>query len=147
MPFAIPKNVPSFDDPQRSLEDRAWASIPGRAVTRANGYFGHEKTLPMYKDKPYHYDPSQKERRWFSKKRVWGVAVLIFTFFLWLSGYFEKKPGAGGLRSSWKWVGSDYNSVDWDQRRESVVEAFKLSWDSYAQNGWGKVISSLLLRT
>ncbi|KAK4105852.1 glycoside hydrolase family 47 protein [Parathielavia hyrcaniae] len=76
MSFAIPKNVPSFTNPQRQLEDHVWAaaaassssSSSSRQRTAASSVLngvqdfiaprsGGGAGLPMYKDKPYMYPP------------------------------------------------------------------------------------------
>src|SRR5271163_4608408 len=64
--FSIPKNVPSFTNPQRELENRVWGAsgVTARSThanggvmsgmqNRMEGFFRENRDLPMYKDKPY----------------------------------------------------------------------------------------------
>ncbi|EAQ93322.1 hypothetical protein CHGG_01557 [Chaetomium globosum CBS 148.51] len=69
MSFAIPKNVPSFSNPQRQLEDHVWGASQSRQRSAASlvggvqdflgggGGSNSRAGLPMYKDKPYMYPP------------------------------------------------------------------------------------------
>ncbi|KAI9870052.1 MAG: mannosyl-oligosaccharide alpha-1,2-mannosidase, partial [Watsoniomyces obsoletus] len=65
MSFAVPRNVPNFNNAQRQFEDNVWNKVTG-----------NEKGLPMYKDKPYHFQPSQRRKPWFRRKRILGLGVL-----------------------------------------------------------------------
>ncbi|KHN99941.1 mannosyl-oligosaccharide 1,2-alpha-mannosidase [Metarhizium album ARSEF 1941] len=150
MSFNIPKNVPNFGAPHRDLEDRAWAALSrgkegaSRAFTsgvqsKLSHYFD-DKSLPMYKDKPYGH--GYGTRRWWRRKRVPIIIVaLVSLTFLWLTGFFggsgEKRPSTS--KSAWSWLGmpSIHKAADWDQRRQRVVEAFELSWDAYSRYAWG----------
>jgi mannosyl-oligosaccharide alpha-1,2-mannosidase len=152
MSFAVPRNVPAFTDPQRRLEDSVWgASGRSRFVENAGGsgsvadtlagVFG-EKGLPMYKDKPYNYGMSVRNKKWFRRKRALGaIPMLIFAWFYWFgwpgSGAKVAKKAAGG---SWGFFSGVEETVNWDDRRDSVRDAFKLSWKSYEDNGWGMPI-------
>lgn len=165
MAFAVPRNVPHFDGPQRRYEDSTWQSsgrarfpdanaaaaaesssssssvpVSAAAVTdRLGGMFGDGgKELPMYKDKPYNYSGSAR-RGWFRRRRSLVFALLIvFGFIYWMglfAGQEDKKSGASffsGMMSS-----KTSAVVDWDDRRERVRDAFKLSWDAYEKYAWG----------
>ncbi|KAH8905389.1 endoplasmic reticulum mannosyl-oligosaccharide 1,2-alpha-mannosidase [Coniochaeta sp. PMI_546] len=150
MSFNVPKNVPSFTNPQRELEDRLWPSS-GVSSRRAAGNIGakvggilhpERTTLPMYKDKPYGYPASQRARPVYRRKRTVGFFFLLLVVFMWyfgaLSGHQEKvRRRVGG----WGWLKDDKgkakSKADWLRRRERVVEAFELSWDAYARYAWG----------
>lgn len=141
MSFNIPRNVPNFADSSRDLEDHAWASIRGtgaKVQSRVNGLFDQE-SLPMYKDKPYSHMPSYKNRPLWRKKRFLGTVALGIVFVLYLCGLL---PGSGSKsrssKSAWPWA-SLADNVDWDERRQRVVEAFEVSWDAYEQYAWGRL--------
>ncbi|OCL13351.1 glycoside hydrolase family 47 protein [Glonium stellatum] len=152
MSFAVPRNVPSFNDSQRRYEDSVWGSS-GRSRFAENGHghsgvaekiggiFGdNRKGLPMYKDKPYNYGASMRKPRWFRRKRVLGLLLLLgFGCFYWL-GWLS--PGGGQKTkskssSTWGIFSGQGKNVDWEERRESVKDAFRLSWTAYEQHGWG----------
>lgn len=156
MSFSVPKNVPSFANPQRALEDRLWPSSGvssrssklGRAV---GGVLGPERGgggLPMYKDKPYGYRGSQRARPVYRRKRVVGLVVMLVLGLMWWLGGGEKVGDVGkkvGGGSRWEWLKGDETKgkggkkVDWEGRRERVVEAFELSWDAYSRYAWGEL--------
>lgn len=124
MAFSMPKNVPSFSHPQRALEDRVWGN-------------GQSASLPMYKDKPYAYPPSQRARPFWRRKRVAGAVFLGLVLLYWLGAFSRDHETS---RPSWKgWLkhGAVRDAADWSERRESVVDAFKLSWDAYERYAWG----------
>ncbi|KAF6841261.1 mannosyl-oligosaccharide -alpha-mannosidase [Colletotrichum musicola] len=154
MAFNIPKNVPSFNNPQRALEDRYWGASAvnnrGRAGNsslfqgvqgRVEGLLGTGGQLPMYKDKPYHYQPARRLRPlWRKKRSILGFLLLFFTG-LWWFGAFEDGSKARESASQWRgWLRSSEpagKKADWSKRRDRVVEAFQLSWDAYERYAWG----------
>lgn len=136
MSFAIPRNVPNFENAQRRFEDNVW-----------NKFTGNEKGLPMYKDKPANHGARGGMGRLLSGKRGVGVVVLMFMgLFYWL-GWFggtvgdaEKGVIIDGEKSGgWKGIisGKKGQKVDWEKRRDNVREAFLLSWKAYEEHGWG----------
>ncbi|KAF2737876.1 seven-hairpin glycosidase [Polyplosphaeria fusca] len=133
MSFALPRNVPNFENAQRRFEDNVWGK-----------FTGNEKGLPMYKDKPTSYGP-RRGGPWFRRKRNIGIgALLLFSFLYWFgwSGKTEaqdgKKPAAGS-GSTWGSIlgGKKSGKVDWEQRRQAVKDAFLISWHGYEEHGWG----------
>ncbi|KAL1643540.1 mannosyl-oligosaccharide alpha-1,2-mannosidase [Diplodia intermedia] len=175
MAFAVPRNVPAFDGPQRRIEDAAWASsgrsrfppspaadnngglasgsssssaaaaaaaaVPQTMTDRLGGMFGDGKELPMYKDKPYNYGGSAR-RGWFRRRRSLVFGVFAFFLFLYWFGLFsgsEENKGAGstGFLSGMMSGKPSAAIVDWDDRRDRVRDAFKLSWDAYEKYAWG----------
>ncbi|GME45288.1 putative endoplasmic reticulum mannosyl-oligosaccharide -alpha-mannosidase protein [Neofusicoccum parvum] len=164
MAFAVPRNVPQFDGPQRRFEDATWPSSgrsrfpdngaavasssssaqsaggPHTMTDRLGGMFGDGKELPMYKDKPYNYGGSAR-RGWFRRRRSLVFGVLAFFVFLYWFGLFsgseEKKGGAGSSLFSGIMSSRPSAVVDWDERRERVRDAFKLSWEAYENYAWG----------
>jgi mannosyl-oligosaccharide alpha-1,2-mannosidase len=141
MSFNIPKNVPNFGAPHRELEDRAWASLP-RSTAAAGGNFINgvqSKVSHYFEDKPYGYG---RRRRWWRRKRILGSVVLILFTLLWWTGFFGgqdvKRPSTS--KSTWAWLGMSKadKAANWEERRQRVVEAFGLSWDTYSRYAWGK---------
>jgi hypothetical protein len=105
---------------------------------RVNGMFD-KKSLPMYKDKPYNFQPSSRRRPLWKRKRVLGPVAFATCFLLYLLGFFSSSNQDAPASSKWQWRAGkqEKGASDWNKRRESVVEAFQLSWDTYAKNGWG----------
>lgn len=152
MSFSLPRNAPKFDDDQRANENIYCGSVKR---TEQNGHAGHgignplnglfeNKTLPMYKDKPYSYAASRRLTPWYRRKGVW-LAFVVLTSLNFCIFYFFLRRSGEPLRTqeyepstSWKWLSKPSETkVDWDLRREAVRDAFKLSWDAYANNAWG----------
>jgi mannosyl-oligosaccharide alpha-1,2-mannosidase len=140
MSFAVPKNVPSFSNPNRRVEDHIWRAA---GMTSRVGLFDHRNTLPMYKDKPYSYAASRRLRPMWRRKRTllfFGGVVL----FLWWFGVFSLGGGEDQRQHGpkWGWASSPESGkskADWFDRRERVVEAFQLSWDAYERYAWGQL--------
>ncbi|PQE11619.1 glycosyl hydrolase family 47 protein [Rutstroemia sp. NJR-2017a WRK4] len=154
--FSIPKNVPSFTDPQRSLENKAWAASGMTARSSAAGtnggmisgmqdrvgnFFGENRDLPMYKDKPYSYASSRRAQPLYKRPRVVLPFLLFVGFVLYLLGFFGSgDEGNGKVKDKWTWLQKPEKgpaAIDWLDRRERVKEAFTLSWDAYERYAWG----------
>lgn len=162
MSFAVPKNVPSFSNPQRAVEDRLWASsgvtarsgghrsggasggIIGEGLDKVGGFLNSNRgaTLPMYKDKPYAYPHSSRSRPFYRRKRYMAWFLLMVVGIAWLFGFFgqDKYDRIPSLKTS-DWLKTEKETpsikVDWLDRREKVVGAFELSWDAYKRYAWG----------
>lgn len=119
------------------------------------GGFFDNKDLPMYKDKPYAYASSRRQTSFWRRKPLWLGTVALFMVLYW---WLRPLPDRGSIKSSdggseatndngiggWGWLKpKDSLGVNWDTRRESVKDAFKLSWDSYEQHAWGELPSFL----
>ena len=95
----------------------------------------------MYKDKPFAYPGSSRRLPWFKSKTI--LAAILFSFtalFYWLSFYSSGTPhkAASSKKPTSGWFGSSSSEiVDWNERREKVRDAFKLSWKAYEDHGWG----------
>lgn len=167
MSFAVPKHVPSsFGNPQqRELEDRLWAAsraqqqqqhqhnqrhggVFGGVQGRVGGFFdpARRAALPMYKDKPYAYPPSHRNRPIYQTKRGVGFLFLAVLGLFYLGGAFDRhgeEKATTPLRAwSWPAKGSKATTaaggkVDWSERRARVVDAFELSWAAYERYAWG----------
>ncbi|KAF2178591.1 glycoside hydrolase family 47 protein [Zopfia rhizophila CBS 207.26] len=129
MSFAVPRNIPNFDKAQRRFEDNVW----GR-------FSGQETGLPMYKDKPAHHGGPKWPRR---KRGIALAALAVFGCFYWL-GWLGggAKEATSGARKGSSWgpilaVTKTGKKADWGKRRESVRDAFLLSWRGYEAHGWG----------
>ena len=77
------------------------------------------------------------------RKRFWlGVVLSLITILYSLDRYalgdYQVQQVKSKSKSQWSWLhGTGTDTVDWDLRRESVKEAFKLSWDGYERYAWG----------
>jgi endoplasmic reticulum Man9GlcNAc2 1,2-alpha-mannosidase len=152
MAFTVPRNVPSFSNPQRHVEDHLWSSsgVSARGAPRANGLLDNvqgrvgnfldpnRNGLPMYKDKPYPH--SQRRRPLYRRKRVVALVLLGIIGILYYFGFLGDHQEFGASVRSWTWLrkGEKGKKVDWLKRRERVVEAFELSWDAYERYAWGR---------
>lgn len=155
MAFSVPRNAPSFSDPNRAAEDRLWTAagmtargprghqsgILNEVHSRVDGFIGSKGQLPMYKDKPYTYAASRRLQPYWRRKRSWlAVVLLVFTglyFFGAFAGHTDTLSTA-----QWSWIKTPDaagKKIDWNKRKERVREAFELSWDAYEQYGWGEL--------
>lgn len=153
MSFATPRNVPNFNNPQRSVENGHWG---GAGLSRIqNGHSGpriggklenyfDKRQLPMYKDKPYNYAASGRPRPWYQRRRILaGLLCGIFGLAYWLGLFSGARVDHVESDNSWAWLRKPSSSnVDWNDRRERVKEAFTLSWDGYEKYAWGRLILS-----
>jgi hypothetical protein len=145
--FSIPQNVPSFTNPQRELENRAWGSsgVTARSAGHMDGgvmsgMFGKNEALPMYKDKPYSYASSRRQRSIWKRKRVVGIGISFVMIVLYLLGFFgDDAATTKSTKERWTWLqkSESGSKVDWFERRDKVKEAFTLSWDAYDRYAWG----------
>lgn len=153
MSYNIAANGPSFSNAQSADHDSYWRPsnrqhlLDGRTSSttigaRINDFFSDGQRLPMYKDKP-HYQPRRRRSLW-TRKRVLGSVSFLTLGCLWWIGLLpvaqfrtsdNKTTGADG----WSWLNSGRygDSRIWDDRKEKVVEAFKISWDGYEKYAWG----------
>lgn len=157
MSFSVPKNVPSFTDPQRHMENQVWGTSSITARSHSNGgvlsgmqdrmgnLFEKNNDLPMYKDKPYSYVSSRRRPSLWRRKRTLGVCAVFALFVLYFLGIFGSDGAAKKKdRDKWTWLQrpeKTESNIDWLGRRERVVEAFKLSWDAYDRYAWGMKLS------
>ncbi|KAK7739987.1 mannosyl-oligosaccharide alpha-1,2-mannosidase [Cytospora paraplurivora] len=162
MSFTVPKNVPSFNNPQRALEDHLWGSsgvtarapghragpggggIIGEGLGKVDGFLHpNRNTLPLYKDKPFAYLPSQRNRPIYRRKSCMAIALFLVVLVAYWFGIFGDEPyeRLPSLKTS-GWLQAEEakaakGKVDWLERRQRVVEAFELSWDAYERYAWG----------
>ncbi|RDW63947.1 alpha-1,2-Mannosidase-3 [Coleophoma crateriformis] len=149
MSFSIPKDVPSFSDPQRQMENKVWGSSGVTARSNAhNGgmmsgvsdFFGKDKTdLPMYKDKPYSYAASRRKQPAWRRKRNLGIFGIILVILYVMGAFGGNSEEKNTTKDGWSWLRKpeSKSGIDWLDRRDQVKEAFVLSWDSYERYAWG----------
>lgn len=130
-------SVPSLETAHRRFEDNVWSKVTGK-----------ENGLPMYKDKPTGYGygvGSARGRRPFLKTRkgVGLLALVVLGVLYWFGWSSTAQDGSASNDGKTKWVpfsgggrGKKGNAV-WDKRRNSVRDAFLLSWNAYEEHGWG----------
>jgi mannosyl-oligosaccharide alpha-1,2-mannosidase len=127
MSFAVPKNVPSFSNPQRHLEDRLWAASSSSSSSASrqrssviggvqnflspHGNNNNRTALPMYKDKPYMYPPGRGggaagwRRPFPRRKRTCGLLVLVLLGLVWWTGLFAgHQERAVRKLDQWGWL-------------------------------------------
>ncbi|KAJ5536868.1 Mannosyl-oligosaccharide 1-2-alpha-mannosidase [Penicillium frequentans] len=135
----LPSHSRSPHDRQNS---QGFAGL-GFSSNQVGGFFENERTLPMYKDKPY-FTPRRTapRRRW---KRIGSLLALCTLFFFWYNK--SSLPSLKGASSSergaqlWKWAQTLEDeapeTVDWNARRERVRDTFIVSFDAYEREAWG----------
>ena len=102
-----------------------------------------KKELPMYKDKPYNYSASRRNLPWYKRWREMTAILCLVVLSLYLLGAFKSNPlvrrGGGRKTAGLAHLRTPTDpSIDWNERRERVKEAFVLSWDGYEKYAWGK---------
>jgi endoplasmic reticulum Man9GlcNAc2 1,2-alpha-mannosidase len=154
--FSVPKNVPSFTNPQRELENRVWGAsgVTARSAAlhqngglssvqeRLGGFFEKNQDLPMYKDKPYSYVSSRRRKPLWQRRRLFALIGLFIMFGLYMMGVIGDETAKKKAQDSWNWLRRPEETtrkIDWLSRRERVVEAFKLSWNAYERYAWGRL--------
>ncbi|KAI1489046.1 amino acid permease [Biscogniauxia mediterranea] len=150
MSFSVPKNVPSFSNPQRLVEDHIWGNtaVTARGPNKNAGilggvqdrFFENRNSLPMYKDKPYAYPASHRARPLWRRKRTFAFVLLLVSLLYYFGAFGRNHDTADSPTPPWSWLKSSSGServVDWSQRRDHVVEAFTLSFDAYQRYAWG----------
>jgi endoplasmic reticulum Man9GlcNAc2 1,2-alpha-mannosidase len=109
---------------------------------RVGGFFDKSRgDLPMYKDKPYTYASSRRQRPAWRRKRTLGLAGAFLLAVLYFLGFFgSHTENVEKVKEKWTWLQKPEKEgpqVDWLDRREHVKEAFTLSWDAYERYAWG----------
>ena len=172
MSFQAPRDKSPFTS-QQPFQNNYWRASRSPGTNGLPGYgfspptsisntlntpLSGDRTLPMYKDKPY-FAPRRTGPRARRRKIIYSGLFLFALLCLWYysgSGQSEwKTPDGEKGAELWKWVqsfeesepGYDGSSpkkkIDWAARREKVRDAFIVSWDGYATNAWGMCLESL----
>lgn len=147
MSYALPQNGPTQRHPEQWSRAGQNGHTEGGISEKVNNMFNPERrdSLPMYKDKPYGYPGSSRKLPWFRKKRTVGMILGSLALMSWwfgilsplsyVSGDGQKKPASSS--SSWSLFGGSKPKVNWEERAQSVKEAFQISWAGYEKFGWG----------
>ncbi|EZF32531.1 hypothetical protein H109_04442 [Trichophyton interdigitale MR816] len=172
MSFQIPNRVPAFNSAQREIEDGYWraattnsqfAKQSGIQLTeRIGNFITPSRELPMYKDKPYYKSRGPYSGGRKRKKALWIAICIGFLVGLWW--FLGGRSGHTGIvrpigmkgGDMWKWMqefekgvvsGKEKGkTIDWEERKQRVKDAFLVSWEGYEQDAWGKDIYEPLAR-
>lgn len=159
-PAGAGSNTPRLSGYGLSQQQPA-AGLPTAAhfnTNRLSPFFNNnnQRTLPMYKDKPY-FAPRRTGPRSRRRKTVYTGLCVFVVALVWLYMYGGPVSWGGfGVRSTpdwakgaelYEWVqgldekagGENGKHVDWEARRERVRDAMIVSWDGYEQYGWGEL--------
>ncbi|CAD0087051.1 unnamed protein product [Aureobasidium mustum] len=125
MSYALPRTGPDAGRSRFQSQDASTASAG--VAEKIGGMFGDRRpSLPMYKDKPF--ATSSQRLPWFRRKRVLAALLVAFTTaFYWMGMFSASTPTL--LKPK--------KPANWEERRDQVRDAFKLSWSAYEQHGWG----------
>lgn len=146
MSAPIPRHVASFNDQSWGSSGRSRFQEDGHAnggvAEKIGGMFSDRRpSLPMYKDKPYQYPGSHRKVPWFRRRRLLALLLVLFFAFLYFTGVLSSgdsgKSAEKPRKASWGLFGSDTKEINWDERRDRVRDAFKMSWSDYKENAWG----------
>ncbi|KAL4808533.1 glycoside hydrolase [Aspergillus unguis] len=128
-------------------------SQPAGVTNNLNNFFSGDRTLPMYKDKPY-FAPRRTGPRLRRRRVVQGTILVVVLFSLWYiiigSNTPHRSPFTPDTKKGeelWRWSqsldseqpydGAPMRNINWEARRERVRNAFIVSWDGYEQYAWG----------
>ncbi|KAL4961420.1 glycoside hydrolase family 47 protein [Aspergillus stella-maris] len=168
MSFPNPHGTPAYPA-SRSPSEKYWQasrnspganglggygfSQPAGVTNNLNNFFSGDRSLPMYKDKPY-FAPRRTGPR-LRRRRVFQGVILVFalvSLYYFVSGSSNPNrvpwtPDTAKGEALWRWIenveaeqpydGIRLKNVDWEARREKVRDAFIVSWDGYEQYAWG----------
>lgn len=166
MSYQYPRKSPSLS-PNPPFDNNVWRpsrspganslggyglSQPAGVSNNLNSFFGGDRGLPMYKDKPF-FAPRRTGPRLRRRRALYGGAIVLFLLTVWylMSSGWERSgihvPDSAKGEELWAWVqsletepeydGTLQKGVDWEARREKVRDTLIVSWDSYENHGWG----------
>lgn len=145
-PFAPAQQDSFYSNSRNGLRGYGLSNQPIPLSNKVNGYFEKDRTLPLYKDKPF-FQPRRTgpRRRWrpFFYILVGCSLVFLMYYNFYLSAWSGLQSNDKGVEL-WKWAqtledGKVSESSDWTERREKVRDAFIVSWEGYEQNAWGRL--------
>ncbi|KAI1956416.1 mannosyl-oligosaccharide alpha-1,2-mannosidase [Ophidiomyces ophidiicola] len=146
----------------RNAPHNAALGGPFDITDKISQFIAPNRDLPMYKDKPYYaakrgaggsFMPHTKRGR--KRKIVFLGALVVFgltAWWLWAGGKVDRILSRGKGTNNvhgeelWKWVrdfqkeedAAKGRTVNWEERRERVKDAFIISWDGYEKHAWGR---------
>lgn len=144
MSYALPQSGPT----QRHHAGTNGDSNIGDKVTSFITGGEKNKSLPMYKDKPFQYPTSSRNVPWYKRRRLLALVLVLVVLITYLSGIFSSSKGEivedvippsnmppSSSEDKSSWFGN--RKVDWSERADKVRDAFKLSWAGYEKHAWG----------
>ncbi|KAJ5254871.1 hypothetical protein N7497_007655 [Penicillium chrysogenum] len=144
-PFAPAQQDGFYGNPRSGLRGYGLSNQPIPLSNKVNGYFEKDRTLPLYKDKPF-FAPRRTgpRRRWRPFLNLLGVCTVLFLLYynFYLRTWSGLQSNDKGVEL-WKWAqtledGKTSGDLsDWTARREKVRDAFIVSWEGYEKNAWG----------
>lgn len=108
-----------------------------------------EEELPMYKDKPYNYATSERRLPFWRRQRLFLVLLGVLIVIIYFAGTTTRTPKSPVIqsqsakeKSTWNLLSgiskSRHSPPNWEDRREKVKDAFKISWEAYEKHAWGE---------
>ncbi|CAG8129739.1 unnamed protein product [Penicillium salamii] len=143
-PFAPAQQESFYQNSRNGLRGYGLSNQPIPLSNKVNGYFEKDRTLPLYKDKPF-FQPRRTgpRRRWrpFCYILLGCSMVFLLYYNFYLTTWSGLQSNDRGVEL-WKWAQTledekSSESSDWAERREKVRDAFIVSWEGYEQNAWG----------
>ena len=140
-------NSPFNQNSRNGLNGLGLSATSAGMSNKVSSFFDNDRTLPMYKDKPY-FAPRRTapRRRLKAFLKVLALCTVVFLFYYYKSGASPWQGPVSGDKGVelWKWLqtlqdGSSSKEVkDWELRREKVRDAFVVSWEGYEKHAWGE---------
>lgn len=119
----------------RHVRTRSGRATLGDRVSSIFDSSDRKDSLPMYKEKPYHYPGSRRRLQWLKSRRGLVGAALTFLAILYWSGLFSSSPSP--RKPARNWLAKSAGSADWAARQQRVKEVFQQSWHGYEKYAWG----------
>lgn len=150
-----PRHVSTPYDPPQTQRNGRRSTLMGEKLNDiSNMITGNapQGELPLYKDKPYSHPAATKYTPSKSRSRMLLPIIAALIFIFYVSGgtsRFLKKVDVGNdpedflrkhpITTSFNDMLSDPSvpTETWEDRRERVKDAFKISWQAYEDNAWG----------
>ena len=147
MSYAVNRTVPSEDTTWQPR--RIHNTQPSGVSETVGNILASKNELPMYKDKPYNYAASKRKLPIYRRKRVLLLLFATIGCALYWVGVIpdtlhikdrtrESGNGLFGLIS-----GTKSGTVNWEERRARVRDAFTVSWNAYEKYAWGQSVHSI----
>jgi len=102
--------------------------------------------LPMYKDKPYNYSPTAKKPAFYRQRRLMlGLFALLVWILYWTGAFSKHEDHLDHPNKPW-WAEDKKTKISkkstqlWNERREKVRDAYRISWKAYEEHAWGRIV-------